>query len=197
MSDVFKSYSSKDIQNTLWRLADSLARNLRAPSDMGPGDPRWSVSGVANSAWEIHHPDFDLLKGSNSPLVMRIKRLSGNKWGVIAQNKASTSGTNIVISTPGNPPDDSWDVDRIAQTAAAWFQKQKDEISANTEENTPTQEPGALGEIKQDAGGGAGGPPPGPMGSRRTNLLARRALLLKGQQGNTSRISRIAQELLG
>jgi len=184
VSNTELPYVSREVQETLWRLADALAKNLRAPNEDQPGDPRWTVSGEASGTWMINHPDLEMLKDGNSPLIPRIKKLSSDKWSVIAQNQLQNKIINKVLAIEGGVPDRTWDIARIAQVASQWFQSQKNEISEEASQLTPDIPPGSM----TDTGGDeAAGGIPSPMASRRTLLLKRRSELKTRKASETNK----------
>jgi ribosomal protein L37AE/L43A len=162
---------NRNTQYKLWKLADSLARALRSPSGEIPGDPRWTVSGVANSVWQISHPDLEILESGDSPLRLRLKKISQHRWGVFGQNQLKNLENNKVIAIQPQPPGPSWDIDAITNAASQYFQDQKELIDQTRQEMTPDQPPGTGGPAPQAQPPGMGGPPmpTPPTGSRRAS----------------------------
>lgn len=161
---------TRETQSVVWRLADALARALRQPNEDSPGDFRWTVTGVANSTWTINHPDLLIDSNTEPILQLRIKRISGNRWGVFGQNHLENLENTKVISIINSAPDNSWDIDGISQVAANYFQEQKADIDQLKQEMTPSAPPGSPTTPQQQ---GPGGGPPGlstpPMSSRRAS----------------------------
>lgn len=165
---------TQNVQETLWSIADAMARHLKAPSQESMGDPRWTVSGVTDSTWEVNHPDMEPLEGGSTPLKVMIKRLDteGKSWAIIARNLATKPEANsVVYRSDSGPPNPKWDVEQIAQAAAAWFQEQKDEIVGQKEDLTPSLSPGSV-QPQQEMG--PGGMPMASIEAGRSARLARR-----------------------
>jgi len=162
----------RDLQTSVWRIADSLARSLKDPQGSTPGDARWTVSGLSHSSWAINHPD--ILTDGESPLTLRIKKLPDNRWVAFGQNRLTNLLNTKILSIKKTPPGgDDWDdIETFASTAATYFQEQKANILALKQAMTPQSAPGAgyAGQQQQGGGdemGGMGGMGGGMMASRR------------------------------
>jgi hypothetical protein len=169
---------TRESQQSIWRFADALARGLREPAEGEQGDSRWTVSGTANSVWEINHPDFDSLGLEESPLKLRIKQVSPGRWAILTQNNLKNlQSTNTLAVT--EEPIQNWNFDELSKAATVYFKEQKQKIDQLKEDLQPEVEPGATTpQPQQDPSGGMGAPDmggmtgPPPMASRQLRRKA-------------------------
>lgn len=169
-SKSIKPTLTRETQESIWRFADALARGLREPSDGDQGDSRWTVSGLANSVWEINHPDFESLSLPESPLRIRIKQTTPGKWAVFTQNNLKNlQNTNTVHIT--DQPIKSWNFEELAKAASVYFKEQKKKIDALKEELQPSLEPGATLTAPPQNQGGM------PMASKKRQALLQKRKL--------------------
>lgn len=171
---------TRNLQNTLWRLADAVAKSLREPSGENPGDSRWTVEGLGYSSWRINHPDIEILDTGDSPLIFKIKKIKDSRWSVLGQNQLKNLINTKVVAIENSPPSEQWDVDAIAKASAQYFQEQLQALIQLKEEMTPNQPPGA-GPIPQEGSAG-------PNASRRASATLsnlRKAQLLTDQMNQS------------
>jgi len=162
-----KPILTRESQESLWKLADALARGLRDPAGDTQGDARWTVAGIANSVWEIRHPDIEGEEAADSPLRMRIKQTAPGKWAIFGQNNLRNLQNTSAIHITEDPVED-WNFEEIAKAAAVYFRDQLEQIQMTKEDLQPDLEPGAVGPAAPEEEGGLGGEmgAPPPMASR-------------------------------
>jgi hypothetical protein len=134
------------VQDTLRKLSSELAAKFLAD------DPQWSISGLASRAWKIKHPDLPIVRSQDGTETDTLLQLhirppdSENKnWLVIAQNKVTgpqshASPRALILASEDQPPNQTWDLGAIAQSAVNFFRKQKNNLRDQTQALMPEME---------------------------------------------------------
>ena len=172
----------RSIQQTLWRIADTLAKILRSPSGTDPGDPRWSVSGESATAWKVDHPDLPLVRddeGATKDVLLQfyVSR-QGETWFLVAQSNvvgAEQHGSPkaVIVGKKETPPGPDWDdIEAICEKAAAFFKQQLRELTAEAQALTPSAPPGSTTPPPVPQGGMMMPGAAGPMLASRLNRIA-------------------------
>jgi hypothetical protein len=141
----------ESIQKTCWKIADTLAKILRSGIGQDAADPKWTVAGQTTRAWQISHPDLPLIKdeeGTQKNVILQMYiEVKEGKWFVVAENTVigqenHSSPRAVIIAKEEEPPNQNWDIEGIAKAAALFFAKQKEILTKQAQEISPTIPPG-------------------------------------------------------